>query len=44
MRSLAVGAEARLAQTNERTVVAELIADVNKILYSTAEDVVVDAL
>lgn len=28
-------------QTNERTAIGELIEDVQKILYSTAEDVVV---
>ena len=30
-------------QTTERTAVAEVVEDIQKILYSTAEDVVVEA-
>jgi hypothetical protein len=32
-----------LAQTTERTVVAEVVDDIQKILYSTAEETVVEA-
>ena len=42
LRSVLAGGSAG-RQTTERTAVAEVVEDIQKILYSTAEDVVVEA-